>query len=105
MKLSLFGISISIFGLAFILTLSGSATAFGLLISFLGVMVSLAACFIKSSFNWYKAQSFSATRIYNVYINKPNRGLVRFIRIYNVKQRKVPKRRFGMVCTSTNPVG
>ncbi|MFJ7738843.1 hypothetical protein ACIQ2D_21280 [Lysinibacillus sp. NPDC097287] len=51
MKLSLLGISISIFGVALILTSSGSATAFGLLISFLGVMVSLAACFIKSSFN------------------------------------------------------
>ncbi|MFJ7952089.1 hypothetical protein ACIQZG_11230 [Lysinibacillus sp. NPDC096418] len=37
------GISISIFGIALILTSYGSATTFGLLVSFLGVIVSLVA--------------------------------------------------------------
>ncbi|MEK4296158.1 hypothetical protein [Paenibacillus sp. FSL R5-0914] len=45
MRLSLLGISISLFGIALILTSSGSATVLGLGVSFLGLIVSLIACF------------------------------------------------------------
>lgn len=48
MKLSLLGVSITIFGLALILVGSGAGTTFGLLVSLFGVMVSFASCFIKS---------------------------------------------------------
>ncbi|WP_430787294.1 hypothetical protein VBD025_16070 [Virgibacillus flavescens] len=41
MRLLLLGISISLFGIAFILTSSGSATSFGLGISAVGLIVSL----------------------------------------------------------------
>ncbi|MBA9028530.1 MULTISPECIES: hypothetical protein [Bacillaceae] len=47
MRISLLGISISLFGIALILTSSGSATSFGLLVSFLGLAVSLTSCFLK----------------------------------------------------------
>ncbi|MGM8216814.1 hypothetical protein ACLIA0_14855 [Bacillaceae bacterium W0354] len=45
MRLSLLGISISLFGIALILTSSGSATALGLGVSFLGLLVSLFSTF------------------------------------------------------------
>ena len=44
MRLSLLGISISLFGIALILTSSGDAAAFGLVVSFVGVLVSLVSC-------------------------------------------------------------
>jgi len=51
MKLSLLGISITVFGLALIIVASGAGTTFGLLVSLFGVMVSFASCFIKSNSN------------------------------------------------------
>ena len=47
MKGSILGVSISLFGIAWILTSSGSATSFGLGISFIGLVVSLVSCFLK----------------------------------------------------------
>ncbi|WP_332693571.1 hypothetical protein [Halalkalibacter lacteus] len=41
MRLSLLGISISLFGIALILTSSGSATSFGLGVSAVGLIVSI----------------------------------------------------------------
>jgi len=49
MRLSLLGISITVFGLALILVASGGGTTFGLLVSL--VMVSFASCFIKNNPN------------------------------------------------------
>ncbi len=49
MRLSLLGISISLFGIALILTSSGSATTFGLGVSFLGLVISLISNFLKDS--------------------------------------------------------
>jgi len=51
MKLSLLGISITVFGVALILVASGGGTTFGLLVSIFGVMVSFASCFIKNNPN------------------------------------------------------
>ncbi|MGY0695053.1 hypothetical protein ACW2QC_20225 [Virgibacillus sp. FSP13] len=51
MRLSLLGISISLFGIALILTSSGSPTVVGLVISFVGLLVSLVSCFINEAKN------------------------------------------------------
>lgn len=48
MKFALLGISIILFGIAMILASSGGATAFGLRISFLGLIVSVVGCFTHS---------------------------------------------------------
>lgn len=46
MRLSLLGISLSIFGIALILTSSGTGTTLGLGFSFLGVIVALVSFFV-----------------------------------------------------------
>ena len=48
-KGSILGVSISLFGIALILTSSGGAASFGLGISFVGLVVSITACFINES--------------------------------------------------------
>lgn len=47
MRLSLLGVSISLFGIALILSSRGSPAAIGLFISFVGLFVSLVSCFIS----------------------------------------------------------
>lgn len=47
MRLSLLGISISLFGIALILTSSGGAAGFGLLVSFAGLLVLLVSCLMQ----------------------------------------------------------
>lgn len=49
MRLSLLGISISLFGIALILASSGSGSAIGLGVSFVGLVVSLVSCFINEA--------------------------------------------------------
>lgn len=46
MRLSLLGISISLLGIAIILTSVGSAESFGLMLSFVGFIISLVSCFL-----------------------------------------------------------
>lgn len=49
MHLSLLGISISLFGIALILTSRGLPTGIGLVISFVGLLVSLVSCFLNEA--------------------------------------------------------
>ncbi|MFZ3579748.1 hypothetical protein [Virgibacillus sp. DJP39] len=46
MRLSLLGVSISLFGIAWISASSGSSVSFGLGISFVGLLISLVSCFV-----------------------------------------------------------
>jgi hypothetical protein len=47
MKIILLGISIILFGIAYILVSGGSARTFGFDISFIGLVTSIIGCFIK----------------------------------------------------------
>ncbi|WP_430786972.1 hypothetical protein VBD025_15225 [Virgibacillus flavescens] len=56
MQLSLFGISIALFGIALILVSSGSSPVFGLFVSFSGLLVSLVA-YVISEFKKVKSNT------------------------------------------------
>ncbi|AIF45074.1 hypothetical protein X953_01160 [Virgibacillus sp. SK37] len=49
MHLSLLGISVSLFGIALILTSRGLPNVIGLVISFVGLLVSLVSCFLNEA--------------------------------------------------------
>jgi hypothetical protein len=46
MRFMLLGIAIIIFGIAFSMESSGTTSGFGLMISFVGLLVSIVSCFV-----------------------------------------------------------